>query len=145
MHKAVALLLLAASLPAGAEIYKWTDAQGRVHFGDSAAGTGKPAEAIETPQPGNTYGTDPERSARQRRLNQVLQAEAAEREYSARQAARQRDEREAQCQRLRHELQGMEGRATYYTDDNGERHFLDDGQRREHVASVNRQLKANCP
>ena len=29
------LALLIAPLPAGAEVYKWTDAQGRLHYSDS--------------------------------------------------------------------------------------------------------------
>lgn len=144
MRKLLALLLLAASFPAGAEIYKWTDAQGRVHFGDSAAGTGKPAEAIDTPPPGNTYGTDPERNERQRRLNQALRIEAAERDKAARDTTQARARREAQCQRLRRELQAMEGRPIYVTGADGERQFLDDNQRRDYVDSANRQLKENC-
>ena len=39
------LPLLAA--PALAEMYKWTDAEGRVHFSDRKPDTSRPVQAIE--------------------------------------------------------------------------------------------------
>ena len=65
----VALLVAASSTPAGAEIYRWTDAEGREHFtsdlhqvpeqyrGDARRGAQAEAEKGEKPDNLNTMGT----------------------------------------------------------------------------------------
>jgi hypothetical protein len=45
---AAAFLLAAASGPVGAQVYKWTDENGKVHYGDKPQGT-RPATAIASP------------------------------------------------------------------------------------------------
>lgn len=45
---ATALVLTAASGPVAAQVYKWTDENGKVHYGDKPQGT-RPATAIAPP------------------------------------------------------------------------------------------------
>ena len=47
MKSIVIVLLLAAPIVAGAEIYKWTDAQGRVHFSDKPVDKNGKTEIVE--------------------------------------------------------------------------------------------------
>ncbi|HEX6592352.1 MAG TPA: glutaredoxin family protein [Moraxellaceae bacterium] len=46
VRSACLLLALALAMPAAAEIYKWTDAEGRTHFSDSNAGN-RQAETVQ--------------------------------------------------------------------------------------------------
>lgn len=48
------LPLLAA--PAAAEMYKWTDAEGRVHFSDRKPDTSRPVQAMDKPMPQTVGG-----------------------------------------------------------------------------------------
>lgn len=149
MPRALALLLLLASASAGAEIYKWTDENGRVHFGDGAAGAGKPAETV-TPRPGKGATPAPAigdeaAQERQRRLLDTFRREAAEREAAARRAEDDNARQAEECQRLRNTLAGMEGRAVYTRDENGEPRYLDDQQRQAYVDKANDYLRDNCP
>lgn len=150
MHRSIALLLLVASAPAGADIYKWTDENGRVHFGDSAAGAGKKAEAVA---PGTRRNATPPTDAtpdaeqtklRQRRLLEALQREQAEREAATERQADVRHRQEGECQRLRDTLQNMEGRVVYTTGADGEPQYLDDTQRQDYVDKAKRHLEQNC-
>lgn len=45
MHRVMWTVLMVAQLATAGEIYKWTDENGRVHFGDSGQG-GRPAQKI---------------------------------------------------------------------------------------------------
>lgn len=47
MKSILIVLLLAAPIVAGAEIYKWTDAQGRVHFSDKPVDKNGKTEIVE--------------------------------------------------------------------------------------------------
>jgi hypothetical protein len=54
---AAACILAAVSWPAGAQVYKWTDENGKVHYGDKPQGA-KPATKIAAPaQPASGAGT----------------------------------------------------------------------------------------
>lgn len=152
MPRALALLLLVASATAQGEIYKWTDANGRVHFGDGAAGAGKPAEAVTprsaTGTPAASPATAPaDRTGaqeRQRRLLETFRREAAEREAAHRRDAEQKQQQAQECQRLRDTLAGMEGRVAYTRGPDGEPQYLDDQQRQAYVDKANAYLQQNC-
>lgn len=166
MRLPLAVLLLAASLPAGADIYKWTDENGRVHFGDSAAGAGKPASTVQPAAParggassgsGSNSGSSANSSAgggapgdsrslmeRQKRISDVLQQEEAARQQAAREQAQQQARTAADCERLRHQLESMEGRAVYIPGPDGERQFMDDAQRKDYVDKANALLAEHC-
>lgn len=47
MRKFAVVILLFVALPAAAEVYKWTDAEGRVHFGDKPKDAKVAAEAVD--------------------------------------------------------------------------------------------------
>jgi Domain of unknown function (DUF4124) len=50
-HLTIACALLVVSGPAAAQVYKWTDENGKVHYGDKPQGA-KPATKIATPATG---------------------------------------------------------------------------------------------
>ena len=43
------ILLAASSLAAQAQVYKWTDADGKVHYSDKAVGNGQPIHLPASP------------------------------------------------------------------------------------------------
>lgn len=157
MSQRLAVLLLAVSFPATAEIYRWTDANGQVHFGDSAAGAGQPAPAVALPAAGDRparrgdpdRGTDAQeqqaRAERLQRLRAAQREDDAAQENAVAQAAHTKAEHDRRCQQLRAEVQAMAGRPVYVSDAQGERHYLDDTQRRSYEDQVHRHLQAHCP
>jgi hypothetical protein len=85
----VLIVLLAASASAAAQIYRWTDEQGRVHYG-SQPPPGQKADSVKQPQSGGTTSQDVQ--SRQREA-----ADRAERD-------RQELERYNQCQEFERKL-----------------------------------------
>jgi Domain of unknown function (DUF4124) len=105
--------LALATVPVGAEIYRWTDAAGGVHYSDRAPADGTDAERIVPPAAAAAPDPELERSrARSRKLLEVWDAERRERdEAAAETAAREREHGQA-CAQLRAELERSR-RATY--------------------------------
>lgn len=129
------LLLIAALLPAlaAAEIYRWTDEQGRVHFGQRPVAG---AERVEVkPQVIERDAQTREREARSQRF---YDARRDEQQQAATAAANQRQERASECRDLQRRLaQIPEGFSYYHTDANGERIYYSD----EETDTARRQLR----
>ena len=128
-------LLIVSLLPtlAAAEIYRWTDEQGRVHFGQ------RPVAGAETvqvrPQVVERDAHTLEREARSQRFYEARREEA---QQAAAAASAQREERASECGDLRRRLAQMpEGYSYYRTGANGERIYYSD----EETDAARRQLR----
>ncbi len=90
---ALCLLLV---LPAQAEVYKWTDEYGQVHYGDKPPSEDTPEFKLRSPatQDGNAQyeaPTDAQRRANQKKLSDSLEADRRDKE----QAVTKRKEKQA--------------------------------------------------
>ena len=148
MKKAV-LFLLVPALAAHADLYRWTDANGQVHFSDKKPGQDKGVQTMDTPKPkpidGPARPAD-ERSTleRQKRMADILQQENAEREAAEKRAAAEKAEHQRRCNQLKDLKRRTDGRAVYQLDDNGERRFLDEKSRDEFAKGLNQTLSEHC-
>ncbi|HMM74678.1 MAG TPA: DUF4124 domain-containing protein [Gammaproteobacteria bacterium] len=88
---------LAPAMAIAAEVYKWTGADGEVHFGDHPPSAG--AEQIVVR--GGSGTADPGRQERTRRLLQEFETERAEQAEREAALAREEDERAAACAQAR--------------------------------------------
>jgi len=137
------LQLLPGALPA--EIYKWTDADGRVHYGSS-----KPSDVesstMQTPAPPPAA----EVSRAERRLQEMLDRERDAEEpepdpQAAEDARHERDARLAECKSARYALRVLQlERPLYRTDASGKRIYLEDDQRAREIAEARARVKASC-
>ncbi|RIA22497.1 uncharacterized protein DUF4124 [Ectopseudomonas oleovorans] len=129
------LLLIATLLPAlaTAEIYRWTDEQGRVHFGQRPVAGAEPVQV--RPQ---VVERDEHTREREARTQRFYDARREEQQQAAATAAAQRAERASECQDLRRRLaQIPEGFSYYRTDAKGERIYYSD----EETDTARRQLR----
>jgi hypothetical protein len=132
--RALLCLLLLPGL-AAAEIYRWTDANGQVHFGQRPAAVG--AQQIEVkPQ---VVERDQLTREREERANRFFDARREEQAQASAVAAERQAKRAAECQELRRRLGNIpEGYSYYRTDANGEREYYSDQQ----VDTARQQLQA---
>lgn len=129
------VLCIALLLPAlaTAEIYRWTDEQGRVHFGQRPVAGAEPVEV--RPQVVERDEHTREREARSRRFHE---ARREERQQATAAAAQQREQRAAECRDLRRRLTQMpEGYSYYREGAGGERIYYSDGE----LDTARRQLR----
>ena len=147
---ALSCAALAMTLASGAmanEIYKWTDADGNVHYEDRPTGA-ETEERLDM-----TYGRT-DRSSVQRRVKARTDAEASRREAASVAAAAKQEAadnaaaeeaRAAKCERSRARLESyLQSRRLYRTDENGERVYLDDTQRQEARQTAEEQITQIC-
>jgi hypothetical protein len=126
-------LLLLPGL-AAAEIYRWVDANGQVHFGQRPAAPG--AEQIEVrPQ---VIERDQETRERQARSERFYDARREEQAQAAAQSAERQAKRAQECRELRRKLAQMpEGFRYYHDEADGQRSFYSD----EEMDAARRQLR----
>ncbi len=119
-----AVTLLALITPAeAADVYRWVDEHGRVHYSD------QPHQGGETPmRVAPAAPRDPNLAQRQQRQKRLLQiyAEDREREEAAqRKQQAQQAERDRRCRDARHRVAHLDqGGVFYQFDDDGNRHYL---------------------
>lgn len=144
------LLLSLTSAPLLAQVYKWTDAEGRVHYGDRP-----PAEAssrrLDT---GRAPSADAVREQQRataiiRREAEILASDRARIQAEVdREAARAREiaaTYRAFCDTAREELRVLDsGGAVYYDGENGEREFIDDDARAARITQLRTEIAEHC-
>lgn len=123
--RAVATLLLTALLmPAGAaDVYRWVDESGQVHFGDRPPAKGAEQLTVPSSPPAAADGARLERT---RRLLDAFAAERAERREERAEAAARKAARQQRCAQARRNRASFENasRVVRY-DDAGNRIVLD--------------------
>jgi hypothetical protein len=138
-----ALSLLAAA-PAAAALYKWTDENGRVVYGDTPP-AGVKVERVNAAAPPSNPNAVRDMAAKdaQFKARQRAHAEEEAKAEKAQADARAKLER---CAQLRGNIQTMRsGAAVYRFNDKGEKVYLDDADRDKSIADSERQLRSlNC-
>lgn len=116
----LALLLPGVSLPAGAEVYRWVDDQGRVHYGDSAP-ENQQSTTIDTStenvlESGEHFSPEAIQYRQEKRAREARKArqEAQQRQREADRAAQQAKKaaerwRKEHCQRIGGWLGNVDG------------------------------------
>ena len=129
------------------EIYKWTDADGNVHYEDRPTGAATEERLDLTYRPTN-------RSSVQARVKSRVDAQTAREEAKSTAAAAEQEaaenaaaeqQRRDRCDQARARLETyLQARRLYRTDENGERVYLDDSQSQEARRKAEEQIAEFC-
>ncbi len=139
------LVLTLASAFATAEVYKWVDADGNVHYGDRPPAAGVDARSMPPPPAPAEDADQEQRSLKQRRLLEAFEAERAERDRAEADAAAAKAQRTQKCERARRQLAVLErANIVYTTDESGARAYMSDGERREIATNARVWIGKNC-
>lgn len=141
-----AIALISGSAFAG-EIYKWTDADGNVHYGDRPTTTA-PVERVAI----SSRSTDTAAVTARRQAHDELQvsraekkAERAEADKAAADAKAEEENRAQQCEMYRARMQSfLQAPRLYREDESGERVYLDDEQILAARAKVQDKIQETC-
>lgn len=146
MMMRAALLVLCLSLPlaAVAEVYKWTDASGQVHYSDQPP-SGQ-AKAIKgAPAPSQDASAAQQALAEKDLAFKKRQADTAKAKEKADKDAEAARIKQENCERARRNLAALDqsGR-TYTTGPYGQRNYMTDQQRADNRANAERFMAENC-
>lgn len=111
MRLLLVFLLSFSTLPgqAAAEVYRWVDAQGRVHFGERAV---EGAQRLDLrPQ---VVERDDEVRQREANLQRLVEVRSQERALDRERLAQDRQKQQAWCQDLRQQLARFDRRTYWY-------------------------------
>lgn len=125
-----------------ADVYRWTDSEGRTHFGDRPpAGGGTP---IRVPQSAPT-SDGMARQERTRRLLEEFASERAERAENAAKRARAETERAAACEEARgRRFEYENSRYLYFWDERGEKRVLGEAEHRRAQDEARQDVERWC-
>jgi len=140
------LAVIVANSAFAGDIYKWTDAEGNIHYGDRPVGE-QPERVAIVSQP-----TDPARiqAAAQARVESRTAkadaaAEAAAAGPSPEDLQAEADERAARCTTVKAQMQQLvTSRRVYREDANGERVYLDESETLAARERVENQIAEFC-
>ena len=138
------LACLIATPSTAGTIYKWTDSEGQVHYGDHARH--EAAEEFQIKQ--TAPAPDPARAARNARTERLLnsfQQDRAERRAAEQAAAAEAAERQTACESAKTQLQKYESAALLYrTDDDGHRVILGEGEYQAALEQARETVRKRC-
>lgn len=139
----VLLLLIMPAVHAG--IYKWTDSEGNVHFGDHPADTST-AEEIDIRIDNNTGVTNSSGNKKERRylLEQIEEDKQAEAENKKKRLAENKNRRKL-CDNYRRKYQSLiQSTHSYRMSPDGVMTYLSEDQRSARKKKLNREIKKYC-
>ena len=129
------------------EIYKWTDADGDVHYGDRPVGTD--VERLHTTSNSSTDNDAVQASVEARHDREAARSESRSKRDEADQAAAdaraEAAQRDVKCQESRTRMQTyLQSRRLYQQDDAGERVYLDEDQTMQARADAQEMIQKYC-
>jgi hypothetical protein len=139
------LLVALACAPAGAQVYKWVDANGVTHYSEKPPETGKAKEVPlrEASPAGADAKTAPDASLQER--ERAFRQRLAERQQAEAKQAKDKAAREEDCKRARLHLADMNHSPMLYDlNDKGERVYMSDEQRAQTIAASQEDYNQHC-
>ena len=140
------LFLLALSSLCFAEIHRWVDAEGKVHYSDQPP-IAKPKEekTIKTPRPGASSQPGSKSLEEQDLEFRQRHAKAEEEQKKQEQEAAQEKERKENCQRAKDQLKNLQtGGRTMKLNPNGERVYLNEEEVKEEIIKTQKAADNWC-
>ena len=133
----------------GAEIYKWVDKNGKIHFSDKPVD--KTAKKIkEKNQLSKKYLTESRKRIKElMKFQKRMETSRNEKEYSENTAKIEKQNEtiklETICKSAKKEVRLLgKGRPTYYENEKGKRVFLSDKEKNESIKFAQNFIKENC-
>ena len=151
MFRSVVIVITTATLLVGGtalsgEIYKWTDADGDVHYGDRPIGTDvERLDMISTSTDNDTVQASIEARYDREAARSEARSKRAEDEQVAAEAEAEAAQRNVKCQESRTRMQTyLQSRRLYQQDDAGERVYLDEDQTMQARADAQEMIQKYC-
>ncbi len=146
------IILIGFALACGAvhaEVFKWVDANGKIHYSDRKIDSSAEKLSISTGKTskGETNTDSEQRLANQNKYVNYLQSERLERQEKRDQQKQQQTKQKQYCASLKDQLISFtEDQARWYVFDDatGERRFVTDAELNQRKQELQSEIKTNC-
>ncbi len=142
----LSILILLSKAVTAAEVYKWVDEQGNIHYTDQKPENAKDAAKVDV----KVHNTrkNKELDAYREYIKRNREAAATEAAIEEKNSAKQRQtkqKRQHACQQLRQRKREYQQHGVIYTEDkSGERKYYSDEERAEVLRQLNKALNKYC-
>jgi hypothetical protein len=152
MRGLAVVLALALSAAAQAQLYKWVDSEGRIHYTDKPPPAGASGEKkLTVPKSPTAPVAAPAEEGQAAGPKSYAEKEMeyrkrkAEEEQSRQRAQAEEQENQQRCQSARQQLRTHEEAGRIYSmDDKGERVYVDDETRRRNIEQAQQDIAKYC-
>jgi len=146
MFRAIQLLVVfgICTGPSLAGVYKWTDEEGNVHFGDRPRGEN--AEQVKVPKsaPASQAPDAAERRQTQQRMLDIYREDREKKKQAKAEKKRKRKEMEARCVVARDRLKSFQNSVLYELQEDGERSYYSEEKKQATIKQLQAQIKKHC-
>ncbi|MCB1668868.1 MAG: DUF4124 domain-containing protein [Porticoccaceae bacterium] len=140
MGRLILVVLLAVSSVASAQIYRWVDEHGEVHFSDKKPDTGK-AEDVSADL--KTINVDSSASETEK-LSQIFKGETPEeKNYHLDKQKKQQSRMQQACIKAKRNLKTLRGRF-YMTGEDGKEIVVSEDEQQRMIESLEEQIRKHC-
>ncbi len=145
MKTAFFVLLMFCYTNTMAEIYKWTDEQGNVHYSDKPVQDNAQQLQIKTEDSNKSRMTQQERLERRQRLLQAYDEDRANKKETEAREQKQKENLQRQCVVAKDRLARYErSRGIYDLDKDGNRVMLSDKDQQQMKETLRQQINQHC-
>lgn len=137
------ITLSALALPATSGMYKWTDADGQVHYSQSPPPEGVQGEELKPPPKVDTESAVEELKAQQQGFDQRLEDKAKVDEEAGK-TAEKAAEKARYCEQLRTDLAGLQTAQRIFTGEGEERRRMGEDERQAKIKDIETKLAKDC-
>ncbi|MGH8560929.1 MAG: DUF4124 domain-containing protein, partial [Nevskiales bacterium] len=137
----LAMLVLAIPAFASAELYKWVDADGQIHYSERAPSEGPYETVRPAPPPADPAASVESPGTKTEEKDNWMEQEIEKRKV----AAAEKEARDAHCRQAKARLAGLKqvGRI-FTTDESGNRHYYSDQERDRQFAMAEQIVEQEC-
>ena len=138
------IIFLTASFPAQAEVYKWTDKQGNVHYTDRSVKDAREMN-VYTEEDAKKDVKKDNRTEQRRKLIDAMEEDRKEKEKLKKEEQKRKQSLKRQCQWAKDQLRGYETAGGIYNlDKDGQRIVLSDKERSKATNKLRTDIKKHC-
>lgn len=138
----IAFLLFAS--PCSAEIFKWYDEKGQVHYGDKPVNNSQPVE-IDDRSFSGAMDTSARRSEQRQKLLDAMEEDRQKKNKEQAKQEKQEAKNKRQCIRARDRLLRFEKAGSLYNlDENGNRVTLSEEQKKKTIEDLRKNIELHC-
>lgn len=144
MRYVLIYLLLIPFVSIHAEVYKWTDADGNIHFGDKPTNINAEKLDVKT-KPADKPDDYFERKLKQKKLLDVLVSEAEDKKAEKQKKEAEKKELKRKCAELQKDINYLSEGGRFYTEDEqGEYNFKSEEEVQERLNQLLEYKKKYC-
>ena len=137
-------IIFSQSLYAG--VYKWTDEHGRVHFSDRPVSDSSTEVKIKQTPSSESSGSSPQqRQQKMRKMLDAFEEERSEKKEAKQKAKQEREKRKKKCIYAKDRYNSHNrARGIYNYQKDGERSYLSEAERKNHMKKLKADVDRWC-